>query len=156
MAFVNGYLTIMSVQKDYIKDKMAVHLQERMEDRETFGWPVVRAYHAVWLYHLEQGRAIWNDEVTRLKLQRALVWYRIALSPQHSATRTTNTPQASTRAPRHTGPFSVTAQPGYKVCATNQDLCSSNSAHPPDFHVCSYCLQSAHRLSKHTSGVSSN
>ena len=56
-----------------------------MEDEETFGWPIVRAYHAVWLQHLEQGRASWNDEITRHKLQWALVWHRIASSLQPPA-----------------------------------------------------------------------
>ena len=45
---------------DTLRDKMAIHLQEMMEDGETFGWPVVRAYHAAWLQVLapapEQGR----------------------------------------------------------------------------------------------------
>ena len=59
---------IMTPQKDSLRHKMAVHLKEMMEYGETFGWPMVRAYHTVWLQHLEQGRATWNDEVTRLKL----------------------------------------------------------------------------------------
>ena len=53
MAFDNGYLTIMSLQKDALRIKMATHLQEMMEDGETFGWPLVKAYHAVWFQHLE-------------------------------------------------------------------------------------------------------
>ena len=61
MAFINGYLSIMSLQKDSLRDKMAVHLQEMMADGENFGWPIVRVYHTVWLQHLEQGRATWND-----------------------------------------------------------------------------------------------
>ena len=49
---------------------------------------------------------------------------------------------APTQAPRHTGPSSDLVQPGDRTCATyNQGLCSSNSAHPADLHVCSYCLQ---------------
>ena len=47
MAFINGYLTIISLQKDTLRDKMAVHLQEMMEDGETFEWPMVRAYTLV-------------------------------------------------------------------------------------------------------------
>ena len=123
-----------------------------MEDGETFRWPMVRAYHTV--QQSEQGRTVtWNDEVTRLKLQRSLVWHRIApssTSPKPSATPTTNTPQATTRPPRHTGPFTVIAEPGNQACATyNQGLCSNNSAHPAELHVCSYYLQSAQRLCKH-------
>ena len=52
-----------------------------MEDGDTFVWPMIRVYHAVWLQHLEQGRAIWDDEATRLKLHRSLVWHRIAPIP---------------------------------------------------------------------------
>ena len=81
MAFVKGFLTIMSLQKDALRIKMGDHLQEMMEDGETFGWPMVGAYHAVWLQYLEQGKATWNNEATRLKLCRSLVWHRIA--PRH-------------------------------------------------------------------------
>ena len=93
MAFVNGYLTIMSLQKDAPRIKMAAHLQDMMEDGEIFGWPLVKVYHVVWFQHLNQGRVTWNDEATRLKLCRALVWHRIAPSPQASATPATNTPR---------------------------------------------------------------
>ena len=76
----------------------------------------------------------------------------IAPSPQPSATPTSNKPQAPTRAPRFIGPISVTAQPRDRACATYyyQGLCSSNSAHPADLHVCSYCLQSVQWLCKYT------
>ena len=123
MAFVNRYLTIMSLQKDSLRVKMAVHLQEMMEGGETFGWPMVRAYHTVCLQHLEQGRATWNDEVTRLKLRH--VGTGVAQdSAQPSATLTTYTPQFNTRATRCNSPFSVMAQPGDWACAAyNQGLC---------------------------------
>ena len=107
MAFINGYLSIMSLQKDTLMDKMTIHLQEMMEDGETFGWPVVRAYHTAWFQDLKQGRATWDDEVTRLKHRRALVLHRITppTKPQPSAVQSTNQPTAPTRAHRHTGPF---------------------------------------------------
>ena len=41
LAFVNGYLSIMAQQMDIIRNQMATHLQESMEDGEIFGWPVV-------------------------------------------------------------------------------------------------------------------
>ena len=47
---------------------MSAHLKELMEDCEHFGWPMVRAYHAVWLQHIDQGRATWDNEATHLKL----------------------------------------------------------------------------------------
>ena len=57
MDFVNGFLTIMPLQTDAHRIKMSAHPQEMMKDCDTFRWPMVRAYHAVWLQHLEQGRA---------------------------------------------------------------------------------------------------
>ena len=129
---------------------MSGHLQEMMEDGETFGWPVVRAYHAVWLQHLEQGRAMWHNETTKLKLRRALVWHRIAPSSQPRSTPASTTPQAPIRALRHMGPFRLTAQPGDQACITyNQGLCTSNAAHQADLHMCSFCLQATHRLCQH-------
>ena len=58
MAFVNGYLAIMAGQNDTLKNKMAIHLQEMMEDRET--WPVVCAYHMARLQHLGQAGLLWK------------------------------------------------------------------------------------------------
>ena len=130
---------------------MSAHLQEMMEDGEALGWSVVRAYNTVWLQHLEQGRATWNDEVTRLKLRRTLVWHRMAPSSQPSTTPATTTPQAPTRAPRCTGSFRLTAQPGDQACiSNNQELCTSNTAHSADLHVCSFLLQATHRLCQHS------
>ena len=76
MAFVNGYLTVMGRETHHVKSKMLSHLQERMEDGESYGWPAVHAYHATWLQHLEQGWVTWDDEVTKMKFCGALVWHR--------------------------------------------------------------------------------
>ena len=65
---------------------MSAHLKEIMEDGETFGWPTVRAYNAVWLQHIEQGRATWDDETTWLKLHRSLMSHRMAPSSRPSPT----------------------------------------------------------------------
>ena len=81
MAFVTGYMTIMDLQSDPIRKLMWAHLKELMQDGECFGWPTVRAYHAVWLQLIEQGRATWDDEITHLNLRRSLVWHRSAPAP---------------------------------------------------------------------------
>ena len=78
---------------------MSAHVKEIMEDGKCFRWPTVRAYHVVWLQHLERGRATWDDEATRLKLHKALVWHREAPSSQPSTT-TATIRQTLTRAPR--------------------------------------------------------
>ena len=55
MAFVTGYLTIMDLQSEALRRKISAHLKEVSEDGATFVWPMVRAYHAMWLQH--QNRA---------------------------------------------------------------------------------------------------
>ena len=52
MAFVNGYITVMAVEMDSTKVSILLHLQELMEDREAYGWEVVRSYHAAWLHNV--------------------------------------------------------------------------------------------------------
>ena len=53
MAFVTRYLTIIDLQSEPLRKKMSVHFKELMDDSETFGWPTVKAYCAVWLQHIE-------------------------------------------------------------------------------------------------------
>ena len=60
MAFVDGFVMV--------RLREPPHLQELMEDRDHYGWPVVRAYHAAWLQHIEQGWAAWGDAPTKLIL----------------------------------------------------------------------------------------
>ena len=57
MAFVNGYLAVMALESDQVKMRMLAHLQEMMEDRETYGWCMVRSYHVAWFQQLEHGMA---------------------------------------------------------------------------------------------------
>ena len=80
MMFVNGYLEVLARMVQDTKVHMLSHLQWLMADGEVYGWPVVLAYHAAWLQHLEQGRAMWGDDDTKLKLRHACVWHRVALN----------------------------------------------------------------------------
>ena len=75
MAFVDSYITVMAKESHNIKTLMLCHLQELMEDGECYGWPAVRAYHAAWLQHIEQGQMAWGDEEKNIKLSRALMWH---------------------------------------------------------------------------------
>ena len=68
MVFVNGYLLVMAMEMEQVKVKKLNHLQEIMDDREAYGWPANLSYHVAWLQHLEQGKSMWNDEATKLKL----------------------------------------------------------------------------------------
>ena len=67
-AFVNGYITIMSKELPHIKALLLTHLQELMEEGEYYGWLAVRAYHAAWLHHIEQGRTAWGDDERKMTL----------------------------------------------------------------------------------------
>ena len=74
VTFVNGYLGVMAGETEQVKASMLLHLQELMEDADTYGWEAVRIYHAAWLQFLEQGCVSCGDEDKKLKLYRALVW----------------------------------------------------------------------------------
>ena len=74
----------MAQQTFIIRNQMATHLQEQLGDGEIFRWPIVWAYHAAWLQHLEQYRATSADEGIKLKIRRALAWHRVA-PPESSA-----------------------------------------------------------------------
>ena len=65
----------MSREPTHIKALMLTLLQELMKDGEQYGWPAVRAYHATWLQHMEQGWAAWGDQAAKLELHCALVWH---------------------------------------------------------------------------------
>ena len=84
LAFVEGYMTIMDMHPYPIRKHMWAHPRDLMHDGQHFGWPIVRTFHAVWLQHIEQGRATWCDEVTRIDLRRSLVWHKLAPSSQLS------------------------------------------------------------------------
>ena len=67
--FTNGYLGVAAAESGPIREYMLEHLQELMEDVESYGWKVVRDYHAAWLQLLEQGRAAWDDGPRKEKLR---------------------------------------------------------------------------------------
>ena len=139
MVFVTGFITIMDLQPEALRRRMSAHLKEIMGDGETFGWPVVRAYLVVWLQHLQLGRAMWDDEATRLKLRRALVWHKMAPSSQPSATPATTAPKAPDA-------WILPTQGAGRVLPTTRVCAPASYAHPANLHMCSFCLQTAHRL----------
>ena len=78
MSFMQGYLTVMNTQQQDIKKHMNSHLQE---DGEAYGWPVANAFNATWLQHIEMGRAIWDNQNTKLKLRLAFMWHQVDPTP---------------------------------------------------------------------------
>ena len=62
IAFINGYITVMSKEPPHIKALRLTHLQEHIENGVHYRWPAVRAYHVAWIQHIEQGRVAWGDE----------------------------------------------------------------------------------------------
>ena len=137
-------MTVMDMEPECTRKYMWVHLRDHMKDAQRFGWSSVRTFHGVWPQHIEQGRATWGDEVTHLELRRSLVWYRIAPSAEPSST-----PVGTSQGHRCTGNPRDT-HPGDQACwAFNRGTCTSNSGHPADLHVCSFCLKTARKLCNH-------
>ena len=144
--FVNGFLTLRGGESDTTKVSMLLHLQQLMEDTVAYGWETDHSYHAAWLQHLEQGRAIWNDPEKRLTLWRALVWHRVI--PTTTAAAARSQPSRQQTQPSVTKPqmrnivYSQPCSPGDKACqGFNRGTCTGGSAYPPDLHVCSYCAK---------------
>ena len=69
MAFVDDYITVMAKEPSQIRTFMLSLLQELIKVGERYVWPAVRAYHAAWLQHIEQGRTAWGDEEIKIKLK---------------------------------------------------------------------------------------
>ena len=72
----------MAQEKDDITPYMLQHLQELLEAAESYGWEPGKAYHAIWLQQLEQGRVSLSDEDHKMKYCRALAWHRVMATPQ--------------------------------------------------------------------------
>ena len=53
--FISGYLVAMVAEKTSVYPLMIQHVQDWMSDVYLYGWGPVRAFHAIWLHHLEQG-----------------------------------------------------------------------------------------------------
>ena len=153
MFFVNGYLAVMALESEMIKQLILAHLQESIEDGEEYGWSVVLSCHAVWLQYLQQGHAMCRDHVTKLKLRHALVWHRVAPSTKapSASSQPLRQPSAGNRSQKKIGPYSEPAKPRSKACAAfNKGQCVDNTWHPADLHVCSYSLHNVQRLCHHT------
>ena len=73
--FINRYLIVMEGEKQSVKEWMANHLQDLMADTEHYGWEQIRAFYAMWLNELEQGRVSWDDDKAKLKFRWAIVWH---------------------------------------------------------------------------------
>ena len=51
------------------------HLKKLMADAELYGWESLRAYNAVWLQQIENGRVNWDDGDAKFKFHHTLVWH---------------------------------------------------------------------------------
>ena len=69
MAFVDGYIMVMTKELSRIRTFMLSHLQEVMEDGERYGCPAIRVCDATWLQHIEQCRAAWGDVEIKTNLR---------------------------------------------------------------------------------------
>ena len=73
--FVSGYLAVKEMVKPSIKPFMAKHFKDLMADVEVYGCAPVKAYYAVWLQQIENGRVQWSDSDAKPEFRRVLVWY---------------------------------------------------------------------------------
>ena len=72
--FVSAYLAIVEMVKRSFKSIIARHLKELIADAGVYGWALVRAYHAIWLQQIENGRVQWMNAEPTVEVRGALVW----------------------------------------------------------------------------------
>ena len=68
MTFINCALKVMAREPEKIKARMLTHLQKLVAYGEHYGWLIIKFYHTAWLQHLKHGRAMGDNELTKLKL----------------------------------------------------------------------------------------
>jgi hypothetical protein len=158
--FVLGFLCCVNEAEPNLQPLLYMHLRELMEDAGMYGLEPVKAFHGVWLNHIEQGRATWHDEKTREKLRRQFVWNAPRQAPIATATHHGNAPAnfSNNAAPsssrgqgrrRQYAPV-LAAGPDTKPCRTfNLGTCTKATSHPQADHVCSYCFKAQSRLCYH-------
>ena len=85
--FVSSYLAMLKTAKSAQKSIMTKHLKDLMADAELYDWEPVRAYLAVWLQQIENGRVNWNDSEAKLEFHHALVWHpaQLEVKPERVA-----------------------------------------------------------------------
>jgi hypothetical protein len=162
--FVLGYLCVTQEADPKLQPLLYLHLRDMMEDAGIYGLEAVKAFHGVWLNHIEQGRATWQDEHTREKLRRQFVWNAPQAAPKtapahHNTTSATATfstqaaPHSSNRSQRRRRPYApvLPAGPRTNPCKSfNLGTCTEVTSHPQADHVCSYCCRAQSRLCYHT------
>ena len=62
----------MAAEKPAFCPLMAQHRQELMGYADLYSWEPIRAFHAIWLQQLEQGRVTWDDKDAKVKFSVAL------------------------------------------------------------------------------------
>ena len=120
-----------------VKEHMALHLEEIMEDTDVYGWDKIRAFHAAWLNQMEQYRCEWPLSKQKLKM-RSLI--------SHAAI-TSKTPSTSSSAgsgKKHASnikAYNSPAKPATKACeAFNSGKCFKGHKHPERQHICAFCF----------------
>ena len=125
-----------------LKEVMLKYLKELMADATTYGWEPIHAYHVVWLQQIENGSAEWDDTDVKLEFHRDLVWNTV----KSQASDPYCSPPAGCEGHGKQACHNH-GKPGTKICTLlNQGKCTAQSQHPPDKHICSYCLNVAKKV----------
>ena len=117
-----------------------------MSDTATYGWEAIHAYHGVWLQQLENGWADWKDTECKLEFSQALIWKSV----QWGNARSQPSAAPCQLAMKDVGSKPALAKPGTKPFSLfNQENSTTQSEHPADKHIHSYCLTITKRVCSH-------
>ena len=129
--FMHGYIDILNRKAtgEATKAVMLTHLQELMEDGESFSWEVVRSYHGVLLREIENGRVTWADDKAIQKLRGRYVHRHNILADTKTAA-----PKAAEA----------------KLCDKYQKgECEFDTDHDSVKHKCATCKKNKNKLFDH-------
>jgi hypothetical protein len=130
------------------------HLQEIMEDVQLRDWPKVRAYHKVFMHHIEQGTAHWAG-CSELKASLKMRYIYMAGEPTTSkdgsgvdgATKGRKKPPSTKPGSTYKSTMEATVP-----CEdfNSPDGCQEKSSHDGLKHCCSHCKKAVKQIYNHS------
>jgi hypothetical protein len=157
--FVAGFIATSLVDKQANLVPRLNHLKEMVEDIQIRDWPRVKAYHKVFMQHIEQGTAVWGHSKD---LKNNLKMRYIYMAPVIRASKSVNpdTPLDSPlkpKRPRKRGGKKAFTQDradwekATPCAAFNSSRgCAHDVSHEGHKHCCDFCKKTIHRIYNHS------
>jgi hypothetical protein len=145
--FCRGYTSKMNSQNSHLRNLMSEHLIRLMKDADKHDWEDVKAYHGVFLQHVEAGRTTWEDSEFRQELRHDMLVDR---QRKQQAPRAPPHPQQQRYGRDANSNALPPAPPGTTACPAFQaGTCQQHDSHGKMQHICDFCLKITRRMFHH-------